>query len=273
MTSRLCSMTTTVLPVDRRAAAARRAACGCRRSAARSWARRACRAFAGRAPAQLRGELDALGLAAGQRGRGLAELDIAEPDVVQRLQRAARSAGCSRRSRSASSTLIARTSAIVLALVRDLERLAVVPRDRCRPRTSRRRRAGSASRSDLTPSPCARLAAAARDVEREPARRRTADAAPRVSARRACGRRRRRRCTWRGSSAACDRSATGRCRSPCRSSSQPVRRLCLPGGAASPDTRCAGARQRVLDERGLARAADAGDTDEQTERDLDRHIL
>ncbi len=31
-------------------------------------------------------ELDALGLAAGERGRGLAEVDVAEADVVQRLE-------------------------------------------------------------------------------------------------------------------------------------------------------------------------------------------
>ena len=35
---------------------------------------------------QLAGQLDALGLAAGERGRGLAQLDVVEADVVQGLQ-------------------------------------------------------------------------------------------------------------------------------------------------------------------------------------------
>ncbi len=41
---------------------------------------------AGRSFHQLAGELDALGLAAGERRRGLAELEVIEPHVVQRLQ-------------------------------------------------------------------------------------------------------------------------------------------------------------------------------------------
>jgi hypothetical protein len=41
---------------------------------------------AGGALAQLLGELDALRLAARERRRRLAELDVVEPDVVQRLQ-------------------------------------------------------------------------------------------------------------------------------------------------------------------------------------------
>ena len=41
---------------------------------------------AGRDLAELLGELDALRLAAGERRRRLAELDVVEPDVVQRLQ-------------------------------------------------------------------------------------------------------------------------------------------------------------------------------------------
>src|SRR5690606_5520598 len=40
----------------------------------------------GLAPLQLGGELDALGLAAGQGGGGLAEPDVAEADVVERLE-------------------------------------------------------------------------------------------------------------------------------------------------------------------------------------------
>ncbi len=41
---------------------------------------------AGRAALQLRGQLDALRLAAGQRGGGLAEPDVAEADLVEGLQ-------------------------------------------------------------------------------------------------------------------------------------------------------------------------------------------
>ena len=37
-------------------------------------------------PGQLGGQLHALGLAAGERGRGLAEREVAQPDVVQGLQ-------------------------------------------------------------------------------------------------------------------------------------------------------------------------------------------
>ena len=42
--------------------------------------------LAGRAPRQLLGELDPLRLAARERGRRLAELDVAEADLLQRLE-------------------------------------------------------------------------------------------------------------------------------------------------------------------------------------------
>ena len=41
---------------------------------------------AGGPPAELLGQLDALGLASGKSGRGLAETDVAEPDPLQRGQ-------------------------------------------------------------------------------------------------------------------------------------------------------------------------------------------
>ena len=41
---------------------------------------------AGRPLDQLAGELDALGLAAGKRGRGLADFDVVEPHVVERFK-------------------------------------------------------------------------------------------------------------------------------------------------------------------------------------------
>ena len=49
--------------------------------------------LAGVGPGQLGGELDALGLAAGERRRGLAERDVAEADVVQGLQDSCGSSG------------------------------------------------------------------------------------------------------------------------------------------------------------------------------------
>ncbi len=42
--------------------------------------------FAGLALAQFRGQLDALGFAAGKRDGGLAEMDVAQPNIHQRLQ-------------------------------------------------------------------------------------------------------------------------------------------------------------------------------------------
>ena len=54
------------------------------------------------------------------------------------------------------------------------------------------------------------LAAALGDVEGEPARRRSGARAPSASPRTACARRRTGRCRWRGWSAACGRSASGR---------------------------------------------------------------
>ena len=49
--------------------------------------------LAGAAAAQFAGQLDALGLAAGEGRRGLAELDVVEADVVQRLQHRRGSSG------------------------------------------------------------------------------------------------------------------------------------------------------------------------------------
>ena len=73
---------------------------------------------AGRDLGELGRELDPLRLAAGELRRRLAEADVVEPDVVQRLAGGARSSGCSRRTRHASSTDISSTSAIDLPLKR-----------------------------------------------------------------------------------------------------------------------------------------------------------
>ena len=50
---------------------------------------------AGLALAEFASQLDALRLAAGERGGGLAQVDVAQPDVVQRLPASRGSAGCS----------------------------------------------------------------------------------------------------------------------------------------------------------------------------------
>ena len=71
---------------------------------------------AGRPLLQLGGQLDALRLAAGQRRGRLAEPDVAEADVVEGAAGAGRSPGPPRRSSSASSIGMSRTSAIVLPL-------------------------------------------------------------------------------------------------------------------------------------------------------------
>ena len=69
----------------------------------------------GRGLGQLGGELDALRLAARERGRGLAEADVAQADVVQRLQASA-IVGTFSKNSSASSTVMSSTSAMVLPL-------------------------------------------------------------------------------------------------------------------------------------------------------------
>ena len=88
ITSRLCSMTTTVLPRSTSRWRIAEQAVDVGEVQARSSARRGCRASGRRSdgPAELGGELDALGLAAGERRARLAERQVAQPDVVQRLE-------------------------------------------------------------------------------------------------------------------------------------------------------------------------------------------
>ena len=64
-------------------------------------------------PLQLGGELDPLGLAAGELGGRLAEPQVAQPDLAQRLE-AARGGRDVGEERAASSTVMPSTSAIVL---------------------------------------------------------------------------------------------------------------------------------------------------------------
>ena len=123
----------------------------------------------GAAPAQLAGQLDALGLAAGERRRRLAELDVVEADVVQRLQHRRGSWGTLAKCSRASCTSISSTSLDALALEADLQRLAVEP-------PALADRAGHPDVGEevhLEPVGAvalAGLAAAARLVEAEPAR-------------------------------------------------------------------------------------------------------
>ena len=66
----------------------------------------------GRPPRQLGRQLDPLRLAARQRRRRLAEMDVAEPDVEQRLELRARRSGPAEKKSIASAIVISRTSAI-----------------------------------------------------------------------------------------------------------------------------------------------------------------
>ena len=101
---------------------------------------------AGGALLQLGGQLDALGLAAGERGRGLAEPDVAEADVDERLQ----VPRDRREGREELGGLLDRHVEDVgdgLALEVDLERLAVVARAVADLARDVDVRAGSSSRS------------------------------------------------------------------------------------------------------------------------------
>ena len=69
----------------------------------------------GGTPLQFRGELDPLGLTAGQGGRGLPEPDIAQADVDQRLQVPV-DGGTGSKNSAASSIGMSSTSAMVLPL-------------------------------------------------------------------------------------------------------------------------------------------------------------
>ena len=86
MTSRLCSTTSTVLPASTKSCSTfssiwMSAKCKPGRRLVEQIQRAAGAAFD-----QLAGQLDALGLAAGKRRRRLAELEVIEAHVVQRLQ-------------------------------------------------------------------------------------------------------------------------------------------------------------------------------------------
>ena len=85
ITSRLCSITSTVLPVDDQPLQHREQLADVLEVQPGGRLVEHVQRVAGRALVQLGAELDPLGLAARQRRRRLAELDVAEPDVGQRL--------------------------------------------------------------------------------------------------------------------------------------------------------------------------------------------
>ena len=86
ITSRLCSTTSTVLPASTKSCSTLSSMLNVGKvQAGRRLVEQIERA-AGALLHQFAGQLDPLGLAARERGRGLAELEIVEPHVVQRLQ-------------------------------------------------------------------------------------------------------------------------------------------------------------------------------------------
>ena len=182
---------------------------------------------AGRALLQLGGELDPLRLAAGQRRRRLAEPDVAEPDVDERAQ----VPGDRRDGREELGRLLDRHVEDLgdgLALEVHLERLAVVARavaDLARDVDVRQEVHLDLDRAVAG----AGLAAAALDVEGEPARQVAADLGLGRLGEQPCGCGRRRRCRSPGWTAACGRSATGRRRRPCRRARGPSTRA-VPAG-------------------------------------------
>ena len=186
MTSRLCSMTSTVLPRST-------SRCSTSSSSAHVLEVQAGRRLVEdveRAPGvalrQLGRELHALRLAAGERRRALAEVDVAEPDVVQRLRASGGCAAGSRRRRSASSTVSSSTSAMLMPAEAHLERLAVVALPLAH--LARHVDVGEEVHLDLHEAVAlARLAAAALHVEARSAPARSRGSSPRAARRTARG--------------------------------------------------------------------------------------
>ena len=165
---------------------------------------------AGVALRELGRELDALRLAAGQRRRALAEVDVAESDVVERLQLLA------------DARLVLEERERVLdrqlehvgdaqAAEAHLERLAIVALALAH--LARHVDVGQEVHLDLhEPVALTRLAAAALHVEREAPRPVAADLRFGQLGEQLANRREQTRCTSPDSSAACGRSGSGRCR-------------------------------------------------------------
>ena len=170
---------------------------------------------------ELARELHALRFAARQRRRGLAERDVPEAHLAQRLELV----GDARDGAEEVRRLLHRDGERVgdrEAAVLHLERLAVVPEAAAR--VARDEHVGQEVHLDAQHAVAlARLAAPALHVEREAPR--LVAARPRVGQARRRGRAgaRRCRCTSRGSTGACGRWAPGRSRRPCRRARAPRR--------------------------------------------------
>ena len=225
----------------------------------------------GRALAELGRQLHPLRLAARQRGRGLAEPHVAEPDIDERLHLA----GDRRLVREELQRLLGRHVehfGDVLALPRDVERVAVVARALAD--LARHVDVGQEVHLDLDGAVAlARLAAPALDVEREPAGLVAADL-------RLLG----------GGEQRADLVEHARVGGRVRAGRAPDRRLVdvddLVDVLGALDLLVAARHlagpvdllhqrrvQDVVDQRALAAAADAGDRDEAPERDLDVDVL
>ena len=195
---------------------------------------------------ELARELDALRLAARERRRRLAERDVAEADVGERLERAARSCGWFVKSSSASSTVRSSTSAIERLLYFTCERRVVEALALAH--LAGHVDVGQEVHLDaLDAVALARLAAPALHVEREAAR--ACSRASRASGsigEEVADRGRTAWCRWPGWSAACARSGSGRCRSPCRSARGPSIRACAPTRRVAAVQR---ARERRVEDR------------------------
>ncbi len=207
----------------------------------------------GAAALQLARELHALRLAAGERRRRLAEVDVAEPDVVERLQLAPDRRDVLEEVQRLLDRHVEHLGD-VLALVRHLQRLAVVARALAD--LARDVDVGQEVHLDLDLAVAlARLAAAAGHVE--------AEAARRVAARLRLRRRGEQRadvvpdarCRWPGWSAACGRSGDWSMSMTLSMCSRPLDALVRAGAAAGAVqlVRERG-RERVGDERATCRS-------------------
>jgi hypothetical protein len=145
MTSRLCSMTTTVLPWSAQAVQHLEQHFDVLEMQAGGRFVEDVQRAAGVALGEFERQLDALRLAAGQRGRALAEGDVAEADIDQRLQLARDDRhGVEEFARLLDGHL--QHVVDVLALVAGLPAFRGCSACRGRRRRARRCRAGSASR-------------------------------------------------------------------------------------------------------------------------------
>ena len=142
------------------------------------------------------------------------------------------------------------------AAIMNFQRLAVEPGSAAH--RARHGQVGQEIHLDLPHAlPLAFFAAAPLGVEAEAARCDSRAAGLRACRQTPCGSRRTRRCRWPDCSAACGRSATGRSRSACRCGSRPAGCDAGPASAATCPAAGPAPGQRLVDQRALARSADA----------------